>query len=168
MNIAGAVSHQVYYDIALLLENGQKCFENDRSSFKAGEYTLWTCSEPKPIGRFVYLYIQPSNFLQIYQFVVLGWQTNDYLSYDVLDISNIELLDNQNSFHSSSEDEKYPEKLIDKNFQNTFVEASQSCYIMISTILLTFDKISIVYQIGIVYHSQGIFLFIFFYFFLIS
>ncbi|CAD5126234.1 DgyrCDS14402 [Dimorphilus gyrociliatus] len=115
--IRGLVSNYQDFSIDYQLYYSKICFINN-DEFESGEYRLWDCQQPNPIGRFIILYLHSDDqYFNILEAEAYGEEIiDDDLS--LLPLIKSDRKVDSNSFSNRDTNEQFPLKIIDGLSEN--------------------------------------------------
>ncbi|CAD5126786.1 DgyrCDS14832 [Dimorphilus gyrociliatus] len=124
-HINGFVATFQEFSLDEQLSHSEKCFSNNEG-FNSGEYRLWACETPFPVGRFAILFLDELEVINIVEVEAYGQEiVNDDMA--LLPIVNIDRSSNANSIPGKEESAQYPIKVIDGLALNTLETGFLSC-----------------------------------------
>ncbi|CAD5114017.1 DgyrCDS3179 [Dimorphilus gyrociliatus] len=153
-HINGLVSNYQDFSIQDYHLYSEKCFTNNED-FSGGEYRLWECKMPFPIGRFAIFFQNSHTSINILEVEAYGQKIvdNDMV---LLPIAHIDRNSNAKSISDKEESAQYPIKIIDGLANNAFTDGFLSCSGTLTTnnnevgrITLYMDNQYLINQIGV-------------------
>ncbi|CAD5112479.1 DgyrCDS1699 [Dimorphilus gyrociliatus] len=126
------------------------CFDNN-VNFLSGEYKMWKCFDPNPIGRYLVLYLRDVNKLHFPEIEAYGTRIGDE-RHKKIEIVNVTRNTELGANISNEQYEQFPIKIYDGNTDNRFGNnISHSCssvqHNFESKFTITFSDIFEIYEI---------------------
>ncbi|CAD5126678.1 DgyrCDS14749 [Dimorphilus gyrociliatus] len=123
--INGLVSNYQDFNIEEYHSYSEKCFTNNED-FLSGEYRLWECETPFPVGRFAIIFLNSASAINILELEAYGQEIvdNDMV---LLPVTNIDRSNDAKSIQNGDESDQYPIKIIDSLAFNALNDGFLSC-----------------------------------------